>query len=58
MSGIMEGMKTYKEALKSGANVQLRTERDLSIKTVLIVTVLCVIPLFFVFFDFTGKSFC
>jgi uncharacterized oligopeptide transporter (OPT) family protein len=54
LGGITAGLSAYK-ARKSGANDVPRTERDMPMNIILIAIGFCVIPLFFIFFHFTGS---
>ncbi|MBA3817754.1 MAG: oligopeptide transporter, OPT family [Deltaproteobacteria bacterium] len=56
LGGITAGLDAYKRARAGGGNDSVpRTERDMPMNFILIAIVACVIPLFFIFYYFTGS---
>lgn len=55
LGGITAGLDAYKRARAGGAEAVPRTERDMPMNIILILIALSVIPLFLIFWHFTGS---
>lgn len=55
IGGVTAGLDAYKRARAGGAEAIPRTERDMPMNTILMLIGLSVIPLFFLFWKFTGS---
>jgi putative OPT family oligopeptide transporter len=55
LGGISAGLAAYKQRKAGGRDSIPRTERDMPMNIILILIVLSVIPLFFIFWHFTGS---
>ncbi len=53
--GITSGMEAYRKMREHGAEAILRTERDTPMQWVAVGVVVAIVPLFFLFYHFTGR---
>ncbi|HMG56410.1 MAG TPA: oligopeptide transporter, OPT family [Kofleriaceae bacterium] len=56
LGGITAGLDAYKKRRAGGQDSVLRTEHDMPMNVILILIVASVIPLFFIFWHFTGSA--
>jgi putative OPT family oligopeptide transporter len=56
LGGITAGLDAYKKRREGGADAVPRTERDMPMNIILILIVASVVPLFFIFWHFTGSA--
>jgi len=56
LGGITAGLDAYKKRRAGGVDSVLRTEHDMPMNVILILIVASVIPLFFIFWHFTGSA--
>lgn len=55
LGGITAGLEAYKRGREGGANAVPRTERDMPMNIILILIAASVVPLFLIFWHFTGS---
>lgn len=56
LGGITAGLDAYKKRREGGKDAVPRTERDMPMNIILILIVASVVPLFFIFWHFTGSA--